>query len=72
MKKLLHFSLIHIILIFFISTVGWGQNNGAPEFFVENNSFDAGEVKEGSVIEHVFKVKNTGDSALEIKKVRPT
>ena len=55
-----------------ISTVSSGQNKSAPKLFLENNYFDAGEVKQGSVINHVFKIKNNGDAPLEISSVKPT
>jgi hypothetical protein len=44
-----------------------------PMISVDNEEFDAGTLKastKGSV-KHVFKVKNTGDSVLTIKSVRP-
>ena len=43
----------------------------APRFVLDNDAFDAGEVKEGEVIEHAFKVLNKGDAPLEIKDVKP-
>ena len=38
---------------------------------LEEQKFDFGEVKEGEVISHDFKVLNQGDQTLEIKNVKP-
>lgn len=42
-----------------------------PKMVVKQDTFNFGEVKEGKVIEHTFKVLNEGDAKLEIKNVRP-
>lgn len=44
-----------------------------PEITVDNKDHDFGTVREGEVKEfkHIFKIKNTGDSVLEITKIRP-
>lgn len=36
----------------------------------ENKEFDFGTVKEGEVVEHVYKFKNTGDKPLNIKNAK--
>lgn len=53
------------------ATLGFqdGKQGGAKiEFF--SDSYDFGEIEEGTVVEHVFKFKNSGNAALEIKKVK--
>jgi hypothetical protein len=42
---------------------------GGPRLALEAWSHDAGEVREGIVIEHVLKVYNQGDQFLHIKDV---
>ena len=48
-----------------------GQNNKGPRISVEGREFDFKEVKEGTVLEHTFKVLNIGDEPLKIISVRP-
>jgi hypothetical protein len=45
----------------------------SPEISVDSASFDLGVIYEGKMpsATHVFKVKNTGDSTLFIKSVKP-
>jgi hypothetical protein len=44
-----------------------------PEISVDSATFDLGVIYEGKMpaATHVFKVKNTGDSTLFIKQVKP-
>lgn len=53
------------------ATLGFqdGDQAGAKIEFVAD-SHDFGEIEEGSVVSHVFTFKNSGDAALEIKKVK--
>ena len=43
---------------------------GQPEIAVEEKSYDFGKVKEGTNVEHVFKIKNAGESEPVIERVR--
>ena len=45
---------------------------GGPRITVDTAEIDFGTLVEGqvAVIKHVFKIKNTGDSVLQIKNVR--
>jgi hypothetical protein len=45
----------------------------SPEISVDSATFDLGIIYEGKMpaATHVFKVKNTGDSTLFIKQVKP-
>jgi len=45
----------------------------APMISIDNENYDAGIIHEGemSSLKHTFKVKNTGDSTLIIKHVKP-
>ena len=54
----------------------WGdmvlaQHNKGPRISVEGREFDFKEVKEGTVLEHTFKILNIGDEPLKIISVRP-
>jgi hypothetical protein len=49
--------------------------NGAPpgpqpQFTIENPLYDFGSTLEGQLVSHVFKIKNTGTSTLEIRGVK--
>ena len=43
----------------------------SPKIEIDNSSFNFGEVVEGSIVEHNFKVTNRGGALLEIKKISP-
>jgi hypothetical protein len=45
----------------------------SPQISVDSANFDLGNVRSGKVgsVKHVFKIKNTGDSVLVIKQVKP-
>jgi hypothetical protein len=65
-----------IFLIVSITSIAIAANaeiqSGKPILSIDEPTFKAGEVKEGTVIEHAFKVLNKGDQPLEIIKVKPT
>ncbi len=44
------------------------QAPAVPVISSENAEHDWGAVKEGEVVEHIFKVQNKGEGLLEIKK----
>ena len=50
---------------------GWAQGTTGPRMVIKEKAVDYTEVDEGEVIEHVFKVSNTGDQPLQIEKVKP-
>ena len=51
--------------------VNKGHDNKGPRMVVEGRQFDFNEVKEGTVLEHTFKIFNKGDEPLKIISVRP-
>ena len=70
MKKLF------LIIVGLFSVVLWGgmvlaQDKKGPRVSVEGREFDFKEVKEGTVLEHTFKILNIGDEPLKIISVRP-
>ena len=71
MKRLLYVTSFLMLWVVLNFTVGWAQTTVGPKIVVKEKSFDAQQVKEGEIIVHNFKVLNTGDSPLEIKKVKP-
>ncbi len=53
---------------FFLSAIGTSHAQG-PEIMVSEEEYDFGEVKQGDVLEHTFKVFNIGTETLVIQKV---
>ncbi len=47
------------------------QDNKGPRMTVEGREFDFKEVKEGTVLEHTFKIFNNGNEPLKIISVKP-
>ncbi len=43
-----------------------------PRISVAEPLYDFGSVAAGTVLEHVFEIKNVGDGVLEIRKVAPS
>ena len=68
-KKALIFIPIPIIILF--SMLASGLDSKAPEIFFKENTYVAGEVMEGDVIDHTYTVYNRGNEVLRIDKVRP-
>jgi hypothetical protein len=69
MKKLLMLVLVMgCMLVFSKSNTPTG-----PMISVDTEEFDAGTLKASTTgsVKHVFKVKNTGDSVLVIRDVKP-
>ena len=67
--------LLLSIFAFFIMTsftAVWAKQQDGPSINLHEKTFDAGEVREGEEINHSFKVLNTGNQSLEIKKVTTT
>ncbi|MGD9041647.1 MAG: hypothetical protein PVH82_18540 [Desulfobacteraceae bacterium] len=71
MKKL-WVGLFLLILCFMTHlSLSWAQEATGPRMVITEKAADYPEVDEGEVIEHVFKVFNTGDQPLQIEKVKP-
>ncbi len=68
-NKALIFIPITIIVLF--SILASGLDTKAPEIFFKENTYVAGEVMEGDIIEHAYTVYNRGSEVLRIDKVRP-
>ena len=71
MKRIRYGGFFLVFLIFLTISQGWCQEVAGPRIIIDRKYFDAGQVKEGQIIEHVFAVRNTGNRPLEIKSLRP-
>ena len=65
-----------VIIIGLFSVALWGngafcQDAVGPRMAVAEREFDFNEVKEGTTLEHAFKIINKGTEPLEIISVRP-
>jgi hypothetical protein len=58
--------LLLLFLTYSIIQAGIG-----PKMVIEDQVFNFGEIWEGQIIEQPFKVRNTGDQPLEIKRINP-
>ncbi|MCF8260592.1 MAG: DUF1573 domain-containing protein [Melioribacteraceae bacterium] len=63
MKKLF------LLTFFLFGTLVFAQM-AEPKITAENPSFDFGDIIEGTQVEHIFIVQNTGEKQLEIDRVR--
>jgi hypothetical protein len=71
MKKLwIGIFLFTLCFVAYLS-LAWAQETTGPRIVIKEKAVDYPEVEEGKVIEHVFKVFNTGDQPLQIEKVKP-
>ncbi len=68
-KKVFAFVLSLSMLGFQVVNPNYSQDNG-PKIKISQESFDFGEVQEGSIVNHIFRVTNVGDSVLNIYKLR--
>jgi hypothetical protein len=46
------------------------ETGGAPKIVAAQDTFNFGKVKQGSVQEHVYKIRNEGTAELKIKKAK--
>jgi hypothetical protein len=64
------FSIVFVISLFITGSFALLQNTPRIEF--ESAERDFGSVKQGEILNHIFKFKNTGEVPLLIKRVRTT
>jgi hypothetical protein len=62
---------LSLIALWSNTVLGQDQDGKGPRIAVEAREFDFKEVKEGTVLEHTFKILNKGDEPLKIISVRP-
>ncbi len=68
MRKRVLSLLILIITVFCIAV--YGEEPLQPKILFKEKSFVAGEVMEGTIIEHTYKVYNSGNAVLRINNVK--
>jgi len=59
------------VLLLVTAAVAAGAQQG-PRISVAEPRYDFGEIAAGTVLEHVFEIRNTGDGVLEIGKIEPS
>lgn len=59
---------VTVIAVFFLLYLS-GLCHAQPEIMISEEEHDFGEVKQGEVLEHTFKVFNVGTETLVIQKV---
>jgi hypothetical protein len=55
-----------------LSTTALGADGGAPRVVADAPVYDFGTVEQGDVVEHVFRLRNTGAGALRVDHVKGT
>ena len=71
MKKIaINLMILSLMLSFCLNATPAEKTTG-PRILIEETLFDAKDVIQGKMIQHTFKVQNTGDQPLEINKVKP-
>jgi hypothetical protein len=64
-------SIIILLCLMSICFAETPQEVKGPRLLIVEKSANLGDVQEGAVLEHTFKVKNTGDQPLQIERVKP-
>lgn len=63
--------LLILSLVLLSPIISHAQQKTYPVFFIENDTYDAGEMIEGTDVEHSFTIANKGTDTLLIEKVKP-
>jgi len=63
-----YFMLLTCLVIPF--RVGAASQKAGPRIAIDAPSFEFDDVKEGTVVEHAFRVVNNGDGVLRIKQIK--
>ncbi len=72
MRTHVSWGAILVLLVGLVVVSGsWAQEENHPVIVIEEPRHDLGEQYEQKVFRHVFKVKNTGQTDLHIKQVKP-
>jgi hypothetical protein len=66
-------SVLLFLLTLVLCVIPAPAKTGPTIAVIDSPDFDAGAIRENTVssVKHVFKVKNTGDSVLVIKEIKP-
>ena len=65
------FSVFLAISLLFSGPLAPAEGALGPKIVLQEYIYNFGEVLEGAVVDHAFKVFNQGDQILEIKSVKP-
>ena len=71
MRKAGVFAFIFVVLFVVYSSLAFSQEGGVAKMVLEEKEFNAGNINEGGIVEHAFKVMNKGTGTLEIISVKP-
>ncbi|MCD4717927.1 MAG: DUF1573 domain-containing protein [Desulfobacterales bacterium] len=63
--------MLSLLIFAMVCPLVLAQESKGPKMVLEGREFDFGEVKQGKVIEHTFRVLNQGDEVLQIIRVKP-
>jgi len=63
--------MILILTILLTPVLSMAQGESVPKIYIENDKYDAGEVIEGTIINHTFTIYNRGKETLRINKIKP-
>ena len=71
MKRILHSILILLLVSISLAKPCPAEKDKVPVIEVDTTTYEFGQVSQGEVVTHDFKVFNRGDAVLEIKQVKP-
>ena len=69
--KTLSICACFLLLFSFLACPSKAQEMTGPRLVIEEKFFTHTDVEQGATVEHVFKVRNSGNETLQIKKVVP-
>jgi len=65
--------ILVLALVFgLVAVAGAAGAPQGPRISISEPLYDFGAVAAGTVLEHVFEIRNTGDGVLEIRKIAPS
>jgi len=64
------FSLLIVMLV--AGSAMAVEETGAPKISARELRYDAGKVKQGAAVSHIFEITNAGTGPLVIESVRPS
>jgi hypothetical protein len=67
----MHKYFLIFLLVLSLFSICYAKDKTEPGAAISQTSFDFGEVKEGSILEHSFNIRNEGSAALDIIDVKP-
>ncbi len=71
MKRIWQSVLVLFIILVFSGNWVFAQETKGPKIVIKVMRHDFGDVKEGEIVTHTFRVLNQGNETLKIMKVKP-